>query len=138
MAVDVDLLRTVPLFSGMTDRAVGAVADLAEEITFEAGEPLVTEGEPGDAFYVLIEGVADVTQRGAPVTSLGPGSILGEISLIDGRPRTATVTCAEPIRAAVIRRPGFERLMDSFPAVRLGVLMSLTERVRRDMDGTTA
>ncbi len=138
MAVDVDLLRTVPLFSGMTDRAIGAVADLAEEVTFEAGEPLVSEGEPGDAFFVLIDGGADVTQGGKPVASLGPGSILGEISLIDGRPRTATVTCTAPIRAAVIRRPEFERLMDSFPAVRLGVLMSLTERVRRDMDGTTA
>ncbi len=138
MAVDVDLLRPVPLFSGMTDRAIGAVADLAEEVTFEAGEPLVSEGEPGDAFFVIIEGVADVTQGGTSITSLGPGSILGEISLIDGRPRTATVTCAAPIRAAVIRRPEFERLMDNHPAVRLGVLMSLTERVRRDTDAATA
>jgi CRP/FNR family cyclic AMP-dependent transcriptional regulator len=138
MAVDVDLLRTVPLFSGMTDRAIAAVADLAEESAFAAGDVLVSEGDPGDAFFILIDGTADVSQGGRQLASLGPGSTLGEISLLDGRPRTATVTCTAPIRAAVIRRSGFERLMDGFPAVRLGVVMNLTERVRRDMDTATA
>ena len=56
----------------------------------------------------------------------------GEISLVDGRPRTATATAAGPVNALVIRRPEFLELMDRFGAVRLGVLMALTERVRSD------
>jgi CRP-like cAMP-binding protein len=80
MAVDVDLLRTVPLFSGMTDRAIAAVADLAEESAFAAGDVLVSEGDPGDAFFILIDGTADVSQGGRQLASLGPGSTLGEIS----------------------------------------------------------
>ena len=138
MAVDPGLLRTVPLFSGMTDRAIGAVAELAEDVTYPAGHVLVAEGDSGDAFYILVDGSAAVSRSGAEVATLGPGATLGEISLVDGRPRTATVTCTTPVRAVVIERDGFERLMDGFPPVRLGVLMSLTERIRRDMDTATA
>lgn len=138
MSVDADLLRGVPLFSGMTDRALEAVAKLGESVTFEAGDRMVTEGEPGDAFFVIVEGAAEVVAGGRAVSNLGPGDTLGEISLVDGRPRSATVTCTTPVRAIVIHRPGFERLMDDFPPVRLGVLMSLTERIRRDERAATA
>jgi CRP-like cAMP-binding protein len=138
MTVDADLLRGVPLFSGMTDRALAAVADLGEAVTFEAGDRVVTEGEPGDAFFVILDGTASVVVGRRAVSSLGPGDTLGEISLVDGRPRSATVTCETPVRAIVIRRDGFERLMDDFPPVRLGVLMSLTERIRRDEHAATA
>jgi CRP-like cAMP-binding protein len=138
MTVDADHLRGVPLFSGMTDRALAAVAELGEVVTFEAGDRVVTEGEPGDAFYVLLEGTAAVVVGGRAVASLGPGDTLGEISLVDGRPRSATVTSETRVRAIVIRRSGFERLMDDFPPVRLGVLMSLTERIRSDERAATA
>lgn len=138
MNVDADLLRGVPLFSGMTDRALAAVAELGEEVTFEAGDRVVTEGEPGDAFFVILDGTASVVVGARAVSSLGPGDTLGEISLVDGRPRSATVTSETRVRAVVIRRPGFERLMDDFPPVRLGVLMSLTERIRSDEHAATA
>ena len=67
---------------------------------------------------------------------LGPGDFLGEISLVDGRPRSATVTATGPVKALVIGRPAFLELMDRYGAVRLGVLMALTERVRGDEDWT--
>jgi CRP/FNR family cyclic AMP-dependent transcriptional regulator len=132
MAVSPDILRAVPLFSGMTDRAIAAVADLGEEADYPAEAVLVREGDPGDAFVILLDGRAAVTRGDRQLTVLAAGDYLGEISLVDGRPRSATVTALEPIHAIVIRRPAFERLMDSFPQVRLDVLMSLTERIRRD------
>ncbi len=138
MPVDPDQLRSVPLFEGMTDRAITAVAELADEAVFGDGDVLVREGDPGDRLFIVLDGSAAVAQGGRRIATLGPGAIIGEISLIDGRPRTATITCIGPVRAVVILRDGFERLMDGFPPVRLGVLMNLTERVRRDMDTATA
>jgi CRP-like cAMP-binding protein len=132
MSVDPDLLRAVPLFSGMTDRALAAVAELGDESSAAAGEVLVRQGDPGDAAYLIVDGSARVEQDGREIATIGPGAIVGEIALLDGRERTATVTCTSDSRIVVVRRDAFEQLMDGFPPVRLGVLMSLTERIRRD------
>jgi CRP-like cAMP-binding protein len=125
------MLRAVPLFQGMTDRSVEEISQLAEETEFPSGGVLVREGDPGDTFIVIVEGRATVDLGGQPIRELSVGDFLGEISLIDGGPRTATVTAAEPIRALVIRRDGFDRLMNGFPAVRLGILTALTQRLRQ-------
>jgi CRP/FNR family cyclic AMP-dependent transcriptional regulator len=66
------------------------------------------------------------------VRTIESGDFVGEIALIDGKPRTATVTAATPVTALVIRRAGFLDLLDRYPSVRLGVLMALTERIRSD------
>ena len=125
-------LRRVPLFGAMTDAAIASIAELAETAEFGAGARLTVEGEPGDAFFALTAGAALVSRGGVTVRSLGPGDFVGEISLIDGKPRTATVTATAPIRALVLRRDAFLSLIDRFPSVRLGVLMALTERIRSD------
>ncbi len=131
-----DQLRRVPLFAAMTDAAIAAIAARTEEAAFPAGERLTVEGEAGESFIVLLDGAADVMRGATTVRRLGPGDFMGEISLIDGRPRTATVTLTAPARALVVRRPQFLELIDRFPSVRLGVLMALTERIRND--ATTA
>ena len=127
----VEILRSVPLFEGMTDRSVETVAGLAREASYPAGAVLTREGDPGDAFIVLTDGAADVTQGDRLLRTLGPGDFFGEISLIDGRPRTATVTATAPIEALVIDRDGFERLMDDFPTLRLDLVSALTQRLRQ-------
>jgi CRP/FNR family transcriptional regulator, cyclic AMP receptor protein len=132
MTAALDDLRRVPLFSGMTDRALAAVADLATERTFDDGTALTTEGEVGDAFYLVLDGALDITRGGSIVRRLGPGEFIGEISLVDGRPRTATATAAGPVRTLAIACDGFAALMERHPAVRLGIVMALTERVRSD------
>jgi len=128
----VDDLKRVPLFGGMTDRAIAAVAVLATELAFAAGQALVVEGEAGDAFYLLVEGRVDVTRSGEPVRTLGPGDFIGEIALVDGRERTATATAVGAVRTLVVRRDAFLELLDRHPAVRLGILMALTDRIRSD------
>jgi CRP-like cAMP-binding protein len=132
MAASIDDLRGVPLFGGMTDRALQSIADLASDFEAGAGSALTTEGEPGEAFYLITEGRLEVSRGGATISTLGAGDFIGEISLLDGRPRTATAVTLGPVRGLVIRRAAFTELMDRFPPVRLGILMALTERIRRD------
>ena len=128
----VDLLRQVPLFEGMTDQAISAVADLVDEVEFGDGQLITREGEAGDAFYVVVDGRLQISRGGAVIATQGPGDFLGEISLIDGRPRTATATAVGAVSALAIERPAFMSLIDRYPAVRLSVLMALTDRIRRD------
>lgn len=136
MSAVVDHLANVPLFQGMTEGARDAIAALAQETQFEDGDDVTREGDKGDAFYVIVDGRLEVSRNGMTLRELGPGDFLGEISLIDGRPRTATVTATAHVKALVIRRPEFLELMERYGAVRLGVLMALTERVRGDEDWT--
>jgi CRP-like cAMP-binding protein len=131
MPTTTDHLRRAPLFAGMTDRAIESIAALAMELDFADGEALVTEGQPGDAFLVIVGGRARVNQGGVTLAELGPGDFLGEISLVDGQPRTASVTAVGPVSTLIVRREGFQRLMDEHPAVRYGILSALTQRIRR-------
>jgi CRP/FNR family transcriptional regulator, cyclic AMP receptor protein len=128
----VDLLRQVPLFEGMTDHAMDAVAELVNEVAFADGQPITREGEAGDAFYVVVDGRLRISRAGVDIASQGPGDFLGEISLIDGRPRTATATAVGPVNALAIERLAFMSLIDRYPAVRISILMALTDRIRRD------
>ena len=134
MSTKAEMLRSVPLFQGMTDRSVETIASLAEEARFDAGSTLVREGEPGDLFLIIRDGSAVVDQGGRTIRERGSGDFLGEISLIDGRPRSATVTATAPIDALAIDREGFSRLMDDFPSVRHDLLNALTQRVRASID----
>jgi CRP/FNR family transcriptional regulator, cyclic AMP receptor protein len=132
MPVTADLLRSVPLFTGMTDAAIESVGGLAHEVQYAEGDQLVRQGDQGDSFLVIVEGRARVVQDGDTLRDLGPGDYLGEIALIDGGPRTATVTAIAPIRALVVERSDFKRLIDDFSAVRFHVLTALTQRIRRE------
>jgi CRP/FNR family cyclic AMP-dependent transcriptional regulator len=130
MTTTSDVLRSIPLFQGMTDRSVEAIEGLAEETAYPSGALLVREGDPGDSFIVIVTGRATVDRGDQPIRELSAGDFLGEISLIDGGPRTATVTAVEPIAALVIQRDGFDRLMNRYPSVRLEILTALTQRLR--------
>jgi CRP/FNR family cyclic AMP-dependent transcriptional regulator len=130
MPVTADLLRLVPLFNGLTEGSFEAVAKLASEAEYAIGEELVRQGAPGDSFFIMVNGRARVDRDGKTLGELGPGDFLGEIALIDGSPRTATVTALDPIQAFVIQRDGFLELIDRIPAFRLDVLSCLSQRIR--------
>jgi CRP/FNR family transcriptional regulator, cyclic AMP receptor protein len=136
MSAVIDHLSAVPLFRGLPESALEAVAGLASETQFTDGDTITREGDEGDAFFVVVDGRLVVTRNGMTIRDLGPGDFLGEISLIDGRPRTATVTAAGPVKALCVRRTDFLELMERYGAVRLGVLMALTDRVRGDEEWT--
>ena len=130
MPITADLLRLVPLFTGMTDRSFDAIAGLATETGFGTGDDLVRQGEAGTVFLIIVSGRARVDRDGATLRELGPGDFLGEIALIDGSPRTATVTALEPIDALTIQRADFLDLLERLPVFRLEMLNALTQRIR--------
>ena len=138
MTVTDSILRGVPLFTGMTDRALEAIENLVSHRSFDTDEDLVRQGDPGDSFLILRDGSASVLVDDRPVHELGPGDFLGEISLIDGGPRTATVRATAPIHALVIGHEDFAMLLERHPSVRLELLMALTARIRRSERSPTA
>ena len=130
MVASADALRVIPLFKACSDRSIEIISGIVRDESFPEGSVLVREGEPGESLIVIKRGSATVDQAGRTLRTLGAGDFLGEISLIDGGPRTATVTADEPIEALVIDRAGFARLMDEFPVVRFDLVTALTERLR--------
>ena len=131
MSTNTEALRAIPLFSGMSDRSIQIIAEIVREASFPAGARLVTEGEPGESFMIIREGTATVDQGGSTLRELGAGDFLGEIALIDGGPRTASVTANDPVAAVVIDRTGFQRLMSEFPVIRFDLVSALTQRLRQ-------
>jgi CRP-like cAMP-binding protein len=132
-----DVLRAVPLFQGMSDRAIDEVGRIACEADFPAGAALVRQGEAGESFIVIVDGTAEVSRDGAPIRELARGDFLGEIALIDGGPRTATVTATTPVHALTVDREGFIQLLDDVAVLRYDVLSALTQRIRRDSPSAT-
>jgi CRP-like cAMP-binding protein len=126
-----DVLRSVPLFEGMTEASIDSIGRLTHPIEYGSGDALVREGDPGETFIIMVTGRAVVDQGGKRIREMSAGDFLGEISLIDHGPRTATVTAVEPIDALVVGADDFGRLMDDHPAVRLEILTALTQRIRR-------
>ncbi|HYU57038.1 MAG TPA: cyclic nucleotide-binding domain-containing protein [Actinomycetota bacterium] len=130
-------LASVPLFSRCSRRDLKRVAGLASEVTFEAGDVIAEEGEDGLSFYVVLEGEAKVTRRGKSVARLLPGSFFGEVSLLDGGPRTATVTAVTPMRCLSILRWDFRSLLEKEPALIPKILKELALRLRQTEKSVT-
>jgi CRP-like cAMP-binding protein len=131
MVTSLDPLRTIPLFASCSEHSLGIIAGITQEAAYPVGAELVREGDPGDSLILIRNGEAAVTQGGRTLRRLGPGDFLGEISLIDGGSRTATVTATAPIDALVVGRAGFQRLMEEFPVIRFDLVTALTERLRQ-------
>ena len=128
----IELLKRVPLFQGLSRRELGEVASLADEVDLPDGRSLTREGARGKEFIVLVEGVADVKARGRVINKLGPGDFLGEIALVTGRPRTATVVTRGPSTILVVGASGFRALLRRMPSIQAKVLEALASRLPAD------
>ena len=124
-----EVLKQVPLFSGLSKKSLTELAKIADEIDLAEGKVLIRENEPGRQFFVLLDGAADVRRKGRKLNTMGAGDFFGEIALVTERPTTATVTLTEPSTALVISRPSFRRMLLAQPAVQLQVLEALADRV---------
>jgi CRP/FNR family cyclic AMP-dependent transcriptional regulator len=129
----VKLLRDVWLFERCSTSELAAIARLASGVAVEPGTVLATEGTPGHEFVVVVEGTASVLRRGAEVGQIGPGMFFGELALLDGGPRTATVRALTPMQALVLDRSAFDELVDrAIPSVARRMLVTLAERFRSE------
>ncbi len=123
-------LRAVPLFADLDERGLQAVAVLAREDRVLAGEPIMIEGEAGDAFYVILDGTVRIEKGGRPIRSMTSGGFIGEIALLDGRPRTASAVATSDLRLLRLGQHEFDRLVDTFPEVRSKVRAAIHRRLR--------
>jgi CRP-like cAMP-binding protein len=125
------LLSRVPLFAGLGQRELDEVGRLADRVDVTAGRALTRQGETAEEFFVLVHGTARVERDGQTVATLHDGDFLGEIALVDGKPRTATVTTETPSELLVVGHREFHSLLDEFPSIQRTVLRVLAERVRQ-------
>ena len=128
----IELLKRVPLFERCSQRELAQIAALTDELHLPAARSLTTEGAEGSEFLVLVEGEADVVRKGRKVNELGPGDFIGEIALVSGKPRTATVKTRGPARLLVLTASGFRALMHDVPAIQEKVLAAVTARLPDD------
>ena len=128
----IELLKRVPLFERCSQRELGQIATLADELDLPSSRELTREGAGGFEFIVLVEGEADVVRNGRVVNELGPGDFIGEIALVTARPRTATVKTRGPARILVLTASGFRTLMHDVPSIQDKVLAALAARLSPD------
>jgi CRP-like cAMP-binding protein len=131
-------LAQVPLFSGLAPRHLRRIGDLTEEQRYLEGSRVVREGDVGDTFYVILEGQAKVVSgSGRVVNRLRPGDFFGEISLLDGGPRTASVVAETELTMLALARKDFLRVVQQDPAVGVKLLAHTAGLLRRMERGPT-
>ena len=132
----VELLRNVPLFSGLSAKELMSLSRLMDEIDLKPGTVIIREGNTGGEFFIVIEGTIEVKRKGRRLARLGPGDYLGEIALIDHGPRTATAMVETEARLLVLASREVHSMLASDPRIENKILRTLAARVR-DMSPTT-
>ncbi len=126
----VDHLAAIGPFRRCTRRQLHQLARLTTELDAARGAVLCREGEVGRECFVVRDGEATVTIGGEQVATIGPGDVVGELALLDGEPRVATVTAATDMRLVVLSRPEFNKVLADMPTVSRGILESVGARLR--------
>jgi CRP-like cAMP-binding protein len=126
--MDAGHLRTIPLFSTLSDKDLTRVAQLADEVEVKAGDHLVDEGRFAHEFFVIEDGEADVVHDGKTVASLGVGDFFGEIALIKTERRTASVVAKTPMKLVVMFGPNFRSVASDLPGVAERIQDAIEER----------
>ncbi|HVT21029.1 MAG TPA: cyclic nucleotide-binding domain-containing protein [Mycobacteriales bacterium] len=125
-----EMLAQIPLFRGCSKDELKHVDRAATMASYPAGHVLCNEGAVGRELIMLIEGEAEVDRGGTVVTTVGPGDFIGEMSLLDGGPRSATVTAKTEVKALVLPTREFWQVLDEVPALAHRLLRTLAERLR--------
>jgi CRP/FNR family cyclic AMP-dependent transcriptional regulator len=123
-----DVLGALPLFAGLRTRRLKGLAKLAQVEDYSANEPIVQTGEGDDSLYVMLEGRARVAGKSR---TLRPGDFFGEMALIDGGPRSATITAVSDVRVMKLPRPAFLKAVKQDAQIGLTIMETLAARVRR-------
>jgi len=132
-----DHLSGIRLFSACTKRDLQKIARATDEIEVEPGRELTVQGEPGHECFVIVDGTASVVIGDRHVAELGPGDHFGELALLDGGPRTATVVALTPMHVLVISQRAFFSLVDEVPGLARKIMVTLAAQVRELDQATT-
>ncbi len=124
------LLQGVQLFSRCSKKQLAAIARLADMIQVPAGTELITEGASGREFMIIVEGTGEVRRAGRRIDTIGPGDFFGEIALLSGGPRNATVRAASEALLLVVTSRQFWALLEQAPEIQRSVIRALGERLQ--------
>jgi CRP/FNR family transcriptional regulator, cyclic AMP receptor protein len=124
------VLGRVPLFAGISEDSMARLADVAGELEFPAGQHIVTQGQVGSGLYIILEGSVRVFRGSTEIARLGPGEFFGELSVIDQRPRMASVEALEDTRCLALASWDLLRLLETDPALSLNLIRGLAGRLR--------
>ena len=127
-------LVDVAFFEGFTADELAKVADLADEVEADAGAELMDQGRPGQECFVILDGTANVFFSGEHIATLEAGSMVGEMALIDHRPRSATVVAQTPMRLLAFDAKAFKALLDEMPKASQRVMSLLNARAQENTD----
>jgi CRP/FNR family transcriptional regulator, cyclic AMP receptor protein len=133
----VEALAAVPLFAGVSERHLRKLVRSAEEVRVPAGSPVIFREDRGREFFVILEGTAVVGPPTGRRTVLRQGAFFGEMSVIDGKPRSASVRAETDLTLMVLGRSAFLRVLREEPSVALAVITELAGRVRK-LEGATS
>jgi CRP/FNR family cyclic AMP-dependent transcriptional regulator len=123
-------LAMVPIFSGCTKREISIIAQAAKEVSHRQGTVIAREGERGVGLFLILEGECEVSVGGKRKVVLGAGDFFGEVALLDGGPRTATVTATTPVRLVGITGWVFRGMLMEHPSIALKTLEAVAGRLR--------
>lgn len=129
-------LAAVPLFDGFSKRHLRRLAREADAVEFGPGRAIVEEGQSGEALFVILTGTARVVRAGRKVATLIPGDFFGELSALDGGPRTASVVPETPVEVLRVFRHTLFKMVEQEPALAMGLLEGLARRLRQVQPGT--
>ncbi len=126
----IEMLQKTPLWSGLTKQDLKLIAKLSQERKFESGHAIVTKGEAGIGFYLILEGAVEVRSDGKTLSKLGPGQFFGEMSIIDNQPRSADVVAIEASRVLILSAWSFKTLISDNPKIALKMMQEFVRRLR--------
>jgi len=122
-------LEAVPLFWGLSKKQLRRISSLMTRVDRPAGQVLTSEGKSGNEFFIVLEGEVEVRQGDRVIATRGPGDYLGEIALLDDRPRTATVVATTPVSVEVLSRREFMSLLAEAPELSEQIMATVAQRL---------
>lgn len=125
-----EFLARVPIFSHCTADEIAAIAGVAQDSHFHAGQIIVTQGTPGQAFYLIIAGRVEILRDNVSLGAFGPGDFFGEMSLLDQAPRSATIRAIEETTCLMLSSWDFKALLERHPSIAIKLLEVLSRRLR--------
>ncbi len=132
-SLQLENLQKVTLFAGCSKKELQHIAKAGDEITMTAGTTIIDQGQMGREAFVIMSGSVTVRRAGRKITTLGAGDVVGELSLLDHGPRTATAVCDDDCELFVIDQRHFRKVLEDQPGISLKLLNTLAGRIR-DLD----
>ena len=127
----IDKLRTVAIFRGLDDKELHRIAEVGKQVHFDPGKVVAQQDGGAAGFHLIVDGQVSVDVDGKERARLGPGKYFGEMSLLDGRPRSATVRAEEPTTTFALTSWQFLPLLAEYPSISRALLVELCARLRR-------